>query len=323
MPPDNVKFKIISDVVYSEEELITPDIATVLLENNALNRPIADQHVSDLADQIKRGLWELNGEAIIISREGTILDGQHRLWACIEAKRPFQTLVTRGIDKDTFHTIDTGRKRSGGDVLTIHSKLSGEPIKYTQQVSAAITICLEYQRGVLKKKGRGDAKISRADIVNFFQNNPDIEKWVIRSKVKKDWFGAYSASLAAVCFMGSKKYEMKAVEFMHGAITGEELGGRSPILALRTRFGVEKRMFKWERLALMIHAFNTHVDGKELTILKLPKGDIPFIKGTEPKETKAKAKAKPKAPSKPELKPLAPAFAPLVTTTKVKKGKMR
>lgn len=291
MPPD--KFNAKSERLFSEEIFVTPDLATLLLENNALNRPINDSHVIELADQMKRGLWELNGESIILSREGIILDGQHRLWACVESKKPFLTVVTRGVDKDTFHTIDTGRKRSGGDVLVIHSKLTGEPIRYAQQVSAAITICLEYQRGVLKQKGRGDAKISRADVVKFYQDNPAIEQWVVRSKVKKDWSTAYSASIAAVCYIGSKKYEMKAVDFMYGFITGEELSGRSPILALRTRLGIEKRMFKWERLALMIHAFNAFIDNKELSILKLPKGEIPLIKGTEPKEpTKPKKTAK-------------------------------
>jgi len=287
MPPEPI-FNPRSDTVFSEEVLITPEIASLLLENNAINRPIADGHVLELADQMKRGLWELNGEAIILSREGIVLDGQHRLWAVIESKKSVTMLITRGIDKDTFHTIDTGRKRSGGDVLAIHSKLSGEPIRYAQQVSAAITICLEYQRDTLKKKGRGDAKVSRADILHFYESNPGIELWVVRSKVKKDWATAYSASVAAVCYLTSKHYEMKAMDFMHGFITGENLGGRSPILALRTRLGVEKRMFKWERLALMIYAMRAFVENRELTILKPPKGEIPLIPGTEPKGKKAK-----------------------------------
>jgi hypothetical protein len=269
---------LVVDGVASDLFTITPEMAEILIENNSLNRPMSDRHADDLGDQMKKGKWRRNGEAIIISIEGMILDGQHRLWACFKSKKEFETFVTRGIDKDTFATIDTGKKRSGSDALVIHSKMTGKDLKYTSQLSAAATMCIEIQKGTLKKKGSKESRISRQDIIDYVDKNEELITWVERSRSRKTWTTSYSAGIASICYLASKNgYEMKALAFMHGFITGENLDGRSPIMALRNRLGVEKNMAKAERLALMIHALNKFIDGEPLMILKLPKGEVPQI----------------------------------------------
>jgi len=104
-----------------ERVKITPKMAMDLLEHNTLNRPLSDGHVKRLAQQIIDGKWKYNGDTIKVSKDGAILDGQHRLWAVIEAKRPIETVIIRGIARDAFATIDTTRRlRSGGDVLALN-----------------------------------------------------------------------------------------------------------------------------------------------------------------------------------------------------------
>lgn len=279
-PPKLTLADIQSDDEVAGIFIITPEMAEKLIEEatNPLNRPVSDNTVDEYADQMKKGKWRLNGESIIFSKEGLLLDGQHRLWACYKANKSFTIMVTRGVDKETFATIDTGKKRSGSDALVIHAKMNNISLKYTTNLSAAATLCIQIQKKLLKTKGSGSARVSRQDIIDFVEKHPDLLTWVERSRVKKSWVSGYSAGLSAICYLASKNgFEMKAMAFMHGFVTGENLDGRSPIMALRNRLGTEKNMIRVERLALIIHALNKFIDNEPLMVMKMPKGEIPVI----------------------------------------------
>lgn len=60
---------------------LTPDIASRMLNTNQRNRPLKNNVVKQYAAAMLRGEWKLNGETIIISRDGNLLDGQHRISA--------------------------------------------------------------------------------------------------------------------------------------------------------------------------------------------------------------------------------------------------
>jgi hypothetical protein len=111
---------------------ITPAVAESYLTHNTKNRTLNKRHVSHLRDILEAGDMVMNGEAIIFSVDGTLLNGQHRLTACVESGVGFDALVINGIDMDAFKTIDGGRKRSTGDVLGIEGEMCG------RQLAAAI-----------------------------------------------------------------------------------------------------------------------------------------------------------------------------------------
>ena len=100
-------------------QTITPEIASEYLKKNTLNRPINKITVGDYASQMEKGLWKLNGEPIIISSTGNVIDGQHRLSACVNSGKSFDTLVVEGVDASVFDTIDTGRIRTLADIFNI------------------------------------------------------------------------------------------------------------------------------------------------------------------------------------------------------------
>jgi len=58
--------------------IITPEIAAAMLETNTMNRPLSMPHVRKLSDALLRGEWVVNGDAIRISSNGFLIDGQHR-----------------------------------------------------------------------------------------------------------------------------------------------------------------------------------------------------------------------------------------------------
>ena len=263
--------------ITTEVTTITPVIAETILSGNTHNRPIRNSVIDDYADQMKRKQWLLNGEAIVIDTSGKLLDGQHRLWACIESKSEFETVVVRGVDPETFATIDTGSKRSAGDVLHIAGLT-----KNHKTVAAAACICLDYRVGNLSGSGKSlRRKASRQDILKFCEKNPQLQRWVEDASVGTSWVKSYAANVAAVIYLGSLKYREQAEEFMLGWMTGENLGSKSPILALRNRLGTEKRMSRAWRIGLIIHAWNAFVDKRPLTMIRPAKGKELIIRGTE------------------------------------------
>lgn len=109
-------------MIRSSVETITPEMAEKLLttsQEHVKNRNVADSRVDLLSDQMKSGKWRTNGEPIIFDEDGYLLDGQHRLWAVVNSKVTIETVITRGVERSTFATIDTGAGRTAGDVLSI------------------------------------------------------------------------------------------------------------------------------------------------------------------------------------------------------------
>lgn len=157
-----------------ERVLLTPDMATSLLEHNQLNRPVKDQHVKRIADQIVRGKWRFNGDTIKVSDDGGILDGQHRLWAVIESKTPVETIIIRGIAREAFATIDTVRApRSGGDTLSLLGVA-----RHRNIVSGALSWYIRYRRGVLETYRAPQNRVENSDIETAFDQNRNIVKAV-------------------------------------------------------------------------------------------------------------------------------------------------
>ncbi len=259
---------------------ITPDMATKWLEKNTMNRTIRQSSVDTYASIMKRKQWKLNGHTIIISDTGDVLDGQHRLSACFDSGASFESYIIIGMTKEVFDTLDQGKRRSGADALHIHNKMHGIEGKYDAAVIAGVMTCLEYKLGIWKS--RHSHVITNHDKLDFIEKNPSITEWVKKARSKKkDWVNRHSSGIGAVAFLGSKKFPMKAETFVAGFMTGNDLPDDSPIRELRRRVSTETKMIKWDRLKLIIYAWNLHVDNKGRHTLRMPT-EVPIIAGTEP-----------------------------------------
>ena len=111
--------------IKSEIILVTPPLATTWLEGNTHNRPMRDSKVSLYAQDMKHGRWRLTHEAIAFDPAGVLIDGQHRLWAVIEANVAVEFLVVRGFDLETQRFIGDAAPRSVVDVLKLADPDSG------------------------------------------------------------------------------------------------------------------------------------------------------------------------------------------------------
>jgi len=99
------------------KEIVTPKKAMEWLKRNVANRPLGVKRVGFYARTMTDGAWKLNGDTIRFNGNGDLIDGQHRLSACVKADVSFETYVVRGLEHDAFDTIDQGKSRSIGDVF--------------------------------------------------------------------------------------------------------------------------------------------------------------------------------------------------------------
>src|SRR5690554_2314745 len=103
-----------------ERILITPDQAIKWLEQaNTNNRKLSQKHVDRLARDMTEGKWVLTHSGIAFGPDGTLLDGQHRLWAIVESGVSVEMFVWRGVEPQSMMAIDAGKSRSLADILNI------------------------------------------------------------------------------------------------------------------------------------------------------------------------------------------------------------
>ena len=132
---------------------ISPAEAKRLLENNDGNRRLSDKLANQYAADMRAGSWALNGETIKVCNTSrypapplwlhSLVDGQHRLTACVKSKKPFTTAVAFVKKLESFATVDSGKRRSPGDVFSILGH------KHSSQLAAALKLQVLVESGRL------------------------------------------------------------------------------------------------------------------------------------------------------------------------------
>jgi len=128
-----------SQGIKSEQKVITPVLAAKILdESNHNNRKLSKPKVKQYVDSMIAGQWVENGESLKFDIKGNLIDGQHRLTACVQSGFPFITTVISGIsDPSAFKTIDTGRPRGANQVLQMAGFASSNAVAAAARVVEA------------------------------------------------------------------------------------------------------------------------------------------------------------------------------------------
>lgn len=159
-----------------EKVFVTPEMAADWLTRNTTNRRLVKGHVESLEAVLARGEWMLNGETIKFSKEGRLLDGQHRLHACHNSGIGFWTYVAYGVDSDAFDTIDTNiRTRKASDILSVHGK------EHATHLAACVkTLWLFGMTGQFYEGGGGHHGFSPKVCLDIVARRPGIQDSVAR-----------------------------------------------------------------------------------------------------------------------------------------------
>lgn len=223
----------IADSSSAEIETITPMRAQEYIDRSGSNRAITRRRVSIYAEMMKEGKWRLNGEAILFDTEGLLMNGQHRLLACIEANTAFRTYVIRGISREVMPSLDTGRARTAGDNVSI---LGGGN---STLVAASIIWILKMKSGRVLN---GNLCIPHEDTLNFWRNNSEAITYSVG--VGRSARQVLQGSIACgFHFIFSELDREMADRFMEDVATGANLSKGDAVFILREQL-LQNKMVK-------------------------------------------------------------------------------
>lgn len=98
---------------------ITPEIATRWLDANEGNRRLDWNYIAQLARDMKAGRFACTHQGIAFDTHGRLIDGQHRLWAVLEANTPVRMRVFYNESPENTIHIDGNHPRSAADRMTL------------------------------------------------------------------------------------------------------------------------------------------------------------------------------------------------------------
>jgi hypothetical protein len=266
---------------------ITPELARRLLELNGTNRKIAARHVDKYARDMAALRWLVNGETIKFSGDANIfdkdgqfvpsladvtrlIDGQHRLNACVQSGRSFNAIVVTGLRETAFEGLDRGAKKSFGHYL-------GERgYGHAAAMAGAARLIFDFESSRLKNR----VDPSNAELDDVVERHAGLEKppellkrgpsMVFPSTFWAAYvlFGENNAERAKNGLIppGSDPLEDFFTKFATGA--GLEVG--SPVLALRNRLTESVRLgntsgektHNYQQLKYLVAAWNDYVCGR-------------------------------------------------------------
>lgn len=260
--------------IQTEMHRLTPALAEHLLdETNAGNRNLRAGSIAAYAKDIAAGRWRTNGEAIKVSREGRLNDGQHRCHAVMEAGQSIEVLWVFGLARESRETLDQGSVRTAGDYL----KMAGQP--YATNASTVARLVLEIKSGGAAGLTRQHRPTKR-QIVEYVTAHPGIiESCSLIPMRQAKAIGGHSA-LATAHYLISEVGELETVDgFFHRLLTGEELQARDPILICRNRLieMVANRERPNKRLECIIRGWNNHRSERRVRSIPISGGQLPKI----------------------------------------------
>lgn len=242
-------------------EEIGPTHAERMLAKMHDNRPIRDSRVEALADAMRGGRWELNGEAIKIDRDGKVIDGQHRLRAIMESGMTIKTLVVRGLSPEARWSVDAGARRTPGDVLGM-AGYGG-----TNLLASTARLMWLHERGLL---GGRIAAPTNAEYPGIVEAHPSLKEAI--TFCTNSHGGVLR--LTPCVFMRALTMEAdpeRSDEFFGKVRSGEGLKATEGAYHLRERLlkrhAQQYRLTATAALAIVIKAWNADLIGKRVNLL--------------------------------------------------------
>ena len=234
---------------------VTPEMAEAWLAKNSMNRPLSRWWVEKLKDNYRRGEWVCNGESLIISRDGALLDGQHRLTMIKELGVKVRQLVVEGMDPAVFYTLGQFKSRKGQDVLAI----AGFQNRYV--LRAAITGVVMAVRNTTKPD------LSNYQVLEMMELHPGLNDAVtLLCDLRMALGGSHAAALY---YLFSKVDAVAAAKFFDDLRNGTGLTLGDPVYHLREKLGQlrgrKERLEAHMGMSMAIRAFNNRRKGVKVT----------------------------------------------------------
>lgn len=243
----------------TEKTTITPARARELLKGNGNNRQLRIKHVEYLAAEITGGRWVCTHQGIAISKDGKVVDGQHRLEACIMANRPIDVMLFKDVPMSVQDVSDSGAIRSVPDQLHITDGLKNANITVAGVRAIISLVCFG-------NNPKLSVQVAR-DIHAFYASEIEIVVNALRETrpLLKGWI------------VGSLAFAMKADrrsrEFVDKFGSGQGLVRGDPALAARNWIIngnglIAFRDYRRSGMEALLNSVYNSVHGNPITLIK-------------------------------------------------------
>lgn len=255
-------------------ETITKDIALDLINSvGSEYRLTSRDYVTTLARVMSEGRWRNdNGQAILVTSDGRLVDGRHRLSAVLllisnGVVNTFDMMVERGIPSDVMGTIDKARKRTLADDV----RLSGYQGNGTAM--AALMTRLWYWDRKIYNTRLTKIRPSSEEVSTTYPITPVMDELLKRANVGAHQIDMSAAQLAFVWMLFYRISKKDADSFMEQLVNGNNLDWNDPRLIARKRLRKENEEARRHgyhysgenRIAIVILAWNVWRRGETTT----------------------------------------------------------
>lgn len=277
-------------------EQISPATAEQYLKTNiGHQRNVTMPHVLHLSQQMKNNQWQMNGEPIIFDRCGAMIDGQHRMHAVIKSGKTIPFLVVRGVETESFHSINRGKTRSTANIFAIAGHQNSTTL------ASACAGVLNYRRAIKTKESLAELqskkggslnsyiRASTSDMLNEYEKNiTEYESAVdaaqlVRTKGKTKMItSSVVSTVSAIAMIDAKHSPAEVLYFWESFATGQTnegmgLSASDPIFVFRERclsnLGSSSKLSQSSVMMLAIKAWNAYVTNKPVKILRINEGE--------------------------------------------------
>lgn len=261
--------------LHVEYVVVVPEMAKQWMERNTSNRSVARHVVAKYARDMAAKRWQVTGDAIRFDTNNRLLDGQHRLLACIQADTPFETAVIYNLPPETQTVIDGGKSRNAADILS----MSG--LRNVTATASALKLIVDERDQGTRARMR-----STSEVVECLARHPELPLYVPQP-------GTLVRTLSCS--------EIGALSYIASKLTGEPATAQAMVEVMKTgvpsyhgdmvhayrerllgiRDGV-KRIQKDARWNTFKYCWNLFREQKTVAQLRWQKEFVP-IKGLDPK----------------------------------------
>lgn len=257
-------------------EVITPERAVELLANNPNNRNIRKSRVTVLARAMKQGDWAENGAAIRVASDGRLMDGQHRLTACVQSGVPFKTVVITGLSFGVMSTVDRNARRRFADELKIMQ------IPRSSRMSAVTRAYASILLG--PANGLRPVTYTSDELMRLFHEHPAIKNAVLGYvKPVRKLVRASAPTLAWIAYLSERAEWDELSAFLDRFLNGvKNPAEHDAIKAIRETLlrNFHARLAKQNvhlQGHLIVKAWTYHREGRPIRSVRLAPDEIPYM----------------------------------------------
>ena len=251
---------------------LTPELAAHILRScNADNRGVNESTAQKITKDIIADKWSFNGEAILISKEGLLNDGQHRCTGVVEANKPIRTLMTFGLDRDTRETLDQGRGRTAADYLTMQG------VHLATSAASIARFLIAYTGAEGKSLGQRSG-IPNSEILSQCHNNPQVAISAdFASRRYKHFRRLATIQVIGFCHAVLSGVNADAAEvYLQQVCVGEDIKKSDPAFAVREAL-MRDRITTVERIHVIFRGWNAFRQRRKLEQSKVVGSNLPAL----------------------------------------------